>query len=328
MDTCSICFEKRHREQFVKTDCGCVACSDCHLQWARSQLDSKARVVLRCPMPQCMAPLTTTDILRTLDEDTQEQLEETQTWNLLRSSTDVKACPVCNYVGFISPKQRSYLCEPCNKCWQEPATPWFSPLRSVSALALELMSQSWKRLFCKQCPSCAAFIQKNEGCKHMECFKCGYEFCWKCYIDWKSHMERTCSGTVYGLLETIVCVLIVLFIVKLLWMYPAASWFLWLACFYLVLLSGIALNAFLCWLVLDMFLEYFLVKCVHSRTNTRYYASDSPVKLFTALAVQVPAQWLVLLLAKGSGWCLLSVLGSYGVVVGCLMGEVVKELRG
>ena len=125
--------------QLIRTECDCVACSLCHLSWARSQLDSKTQVVLRCPMPQCMAPLTTKDILSTLDEETQEQLEEARTLGLLRASPDVKSCPLCNYAGFVSGRLRSFHCESCGKCWQESGYPWSSFFRSLWMLRFDLL---------------------------------------------------------------------------------------------------------------------------------------------------------------------------------------------
>lgn len=34
----------------------------------------------------------------------------------------------------------------------------------------------------KRCPNamCGWWIEKNEGCDHMTCWKCGFEFCWEC----------------------------------------------------------------------------------------------------------------------------------------------------
>lgn len=36
----------------------------------------------------------------------------------------------------------------------------------------------------KSCPGCGSRIEKNEGCMHMTCTKCRYEFCWECLGPW------------------------------------------------------------------------------------------------------------------------------------------------
>ncbi|UJR32731.1 hypothetical protein I4U23_020190 [Adineta vaga] len=35
----------------------------------------------------------------------------------------------------------------------------------------------------KECPKCHFRIEKNDGCDHMTCIKCHYEFCWSCRAD-------------------------------------------------------------------------------------------------------------------------------------------------
>ncbi len=45
----------------------------------------------------------------------------------------------------------------------------------------------------KKCPNlnCNAPIQKNEGCNHVKCYKCKYDFCWICLESWKKHSSVT-----------------------------------------------------------------------------------------------------------------------------------------
>lgn len=49
----------------------------------------------------------------------------------------------------------------------------------------------WLTINTKKCPDCHKHIEKNQGCNHMTCRReaggCGYEFCWICLTDWKSH---------------------------------------------------------------------------------------------------------------------------------------------
>ena len=43
-----------------------------------------------------------------------------------------------------------------------------------------------------KCPSCQAPIEKNMGCNHMSCSRCGYTWCWVCGLStkhWIHHMS-------------------------------------------------------------------------------------------------------------------------------------------
>ncbi|CAF3470638.1 unnamed protein product [Rotaria sp. Silwood1] len=61
-------------------------------------------------------------------------------------------------------------------------------------------TNKWLEIFAKQCPQCHWHIQKYEGCDHMTCRQCKYEFCWICFVDYKliaskgvSQHKTTCS---------------------------------------------------------------------------------------------------------------------------------------
>ncbi|XP_068091367.1 ankyrin repeat and IBR domain-containing protein 1 isoform X1 [Hyperolius riggenbachi] len=49
----------------------------------------------------------------------------------------------------------------------------------------------WLLTNSKTCANCKSPIQKNEGCNHMQCAKCKYDFCWICLEEWKKHSSST-----------------------------------------------------------------------------------------------------------------------------------------
>jgi hypothetical protein len=50
-------------------------------------------------------------------------------------------------------------------------------------------SNFWVKKNAKPCPSCNVPIEKNQGCNHMQCSQCRFDFCWLCLGPLRSHLE-------------------------------------------------------------------------------------------------------------------------------------------
>nr|CAI5842726.1 unnamed protein product [Callosobruchus analis] len=85
---------------------------------------------------------------------------------------------------------------PCGcKQWQE----WQVKIKEVKPEELKASCTGtedaanflWLVTNAKPCPNCKSPIQKNEGCNHMKCSKCKFDFCWVCQEAWKRHSSAT-----------------------------------------------------------------------------------------------------------------------------------------
>jgi hypothetical protein len=76
-------------------------------------------------------------------------------------------------------------CEVCTTQWTEHS----QQIPSVS----DFKSSIWQCLFTKSCPNCKCPIQKGEGCSHMICEFCKFQFCWACRRErFGEHSPFTC----------------------------------------------------------------------------------------------------------------------------------------
>jgi ariadne-1 len=81
----------------------------------------------------------------------------------------------------------------CMVCGSEPHAPatckdlakWDEKCKNESETA------NWILANTKSCPKCVSRIEKNQGCNHMTCQKCRFEFCWICMGDWNNHGANT-----------------------------------------------------------------------------------------------------------------------------------------
>lgn len=122
---------------------------------------------------------------------------------VLRSYVDINKCvkwcpsPGCNKAissaGGLSSVTCTCGCVFCLRCGEEAHSPvsceqlasWQEKCKNESETA------NWILANTKKCPKCSVRIEKNQGCNHMTCRKCSYEFCWICMESWVKHGSGT-----------------------------------------------------------------------------------------------------------------------------------------
>ena len=90
------------------------------------------------------------------------------------------------------------VCDSCNypMCFAH-GTPWHRGLSCAEFTALEARgdsssNDSWIARNTKKCPgpNCGVAVEKGNGCFHMTCARCRFEFCWECLAPWGDIFPR------------------------------------------------------------------------------------------------------------------------------------------
>ncbi|CAI2367016.1 unnamed protein product [Moneuplotes crassus] len=115
---------------------------------------------------------------------------------------DYRKCPKsgCNYIGTIDlkPSRQMLSCEKCGFEWSDPALYPFCKrfllkFQNFFSYNSDTINNFQKIMKGEPCPNCGICIIKLDGCSHMVCGKCNYEFCWDCLGHYPSynHTEIT-----------------------------------------------------------------------------------------------------------------------------------------
>lgn len=124
---------------------------------------------------------------------------------LILNDADKKFCPEVNCLGFLekTSEENFISCqfghEYCYNCLSK----WHNNKRCEEIIDEDF--EKWKKgKYIKQCPNCQFWTEKNEGCNHMTCKACNYDWCWYCTRQCRAdHYTRwgTCYGLQFGKLK-------------------------------------------------------------------------------------------------------------------------------
>jgi hypothetical protein len=119
---------------------------------------------------------------------------------MILNDKNKKFCPVINcggygsYIGdlFLACNNNHKFCFNCLKKWHKG--------KDCDEI-IDKDFEKWKKgKMIKQCPSCKFWTEKNEGCNHMTCRACSFQWCWICGNEYLSnhYQQGACVGLQYS----------------------------------------------------------------------------------------------------------------------------------
>ena len=201
-NNCLVCGEEL-TEQEKKNNllrCHHICCDDCYFEYLKEKVNSNQIDRIKCLKKDCEIILNNNFIEEKLFKDINllEKYVKLQKRRQLMLDPNVQLCPYpdCesyakkennnNYVCCIEKKHK--FCFNCLKDWHG---------KKKCDDSIDKSFNNWRDSYkIKRCPRCKFFIEKNEGCNHITCRNCNYEFCWLCLGKYSSnHFDfGRCAG--------------------------------------------------------------------------------------------------------------------------------------
>lgn len=189
-ELCSVCYNNEiEKNMQLSIKCKHEFCLDCWKRYVSESIQRGKVLHIICMNVKCTQELTEKDVLLLFggqgskeDNETYEKYQKFLKRRLNEASGNQKQCPIrdCEGYGSKDKEGNKYIkCENGHKFCYECLKPWHG-----SASCEEIIDKDFfkwkKRKVIKKCPNCFFWTEKNEGCNHMTCPSCHFQWCWIC----------------------------------------------------------------------------------------------------------------------------------------------------
>jgi len=197
---CGVCFDEI---DCISMACRHHYCKECWRGYLNAKLEGEGvhAVASACIDPSCSLLLPPSLFDEVLAEAERERMWNFRLKQIVDTSKDMEWCEGLNCDRVFKRIYKSgyatcsnCLRSTCLECLKEAHFPLscaeWKQYRDTDADEKQL--KYWMRFNTKQCPKCNTRIEKNGGCNHMKCKKCGLDFCWICLKSYERSFHSEC----------------------------------------------------------------------------------------------------------------------------------------
>ena len=198
---CNVCYEDINEEdkKFNALPCGHICCTQCWINYLKSLISEAKVEEIKCVEHKCKEIISEEFILKHIKNDKKlvEKYEKFKIRANILKDPNKRQCPEPDCDSFLEKKGKSKYVkckkghEYCFECLRKPHG------NSSCDEFMEKEFLNWKKgKRVKRCPRCKIYTEKNEGCNHMTCTNCKYQWCWLCEKEYKyGHYDSgNCQG--------------------------------------------------------------------------------------------------------------------------------------
>ena len=198
---CSVCFENTIEEERNQNSlpCGHLCCKSCWTNYFKTLINDAKVEEIKCVEHDCKQIIPENFIFKYIKND-KKLISKYNKFKIraeIIKDPNKKQCPKPDCQNYLEKsKNTNYVkCkkghEYCFECLRPPHG------KSSCEQLMEKDFLKWKKnRVVKKCPRCKIFTEKNEGCNHMTCASCKYQWCWLCLGKYSyGHYDRgECKG--------------------------------------------------------------------------------------------------------------------------------------
>ena len=191
---CLICNENKNEVDFFNNNnIPHDFCNICLIGYLTQKIFSYQVIDIKCP-DDCGLIIKDEEIQLILSEnrDLYKKYQKLKNLALLNNDPNIRWCVRPQCTGYMRGDKSSKMLK-CQICSQEMCylcrNEWHEGKNCKEAMDIEFKKYV-DRVEVKECPNCKSKIEKNEGCNHMTCSRCDYQFCWICLSKYsKNHYK-------------------------------------------------------------------------------------------------------------------------------------------
>ena len=164
--------------------CHHLCCENCWYEYLKGAIEQAKVANVHCFSYKCEKIVKEDFILKIIKNEPKliEKYELFKKKAEIIASKTKKFCPSPNCPGYLERKEgedKYVSCEKGHKYCFVCLKQWHGTSKCDEEVDKDF--QLWKKgKVIKQCPNCKFWTEKNEGCNHMTCAECKYQWCWLC----------------------------------------------------------------------------------------------------------------------------------------------------
>jgi hypothetical protein len=181
---CPICsLDIDSKEIFRIPECNHIFCTSCVRQYLETRINDSQVLTMPCPDYNCVNMIPDNYIAKVLNDEILQKYTRFKREAELTKRNNLRWCPMPDCEGYDlgGTKKKKLKCNVCSTHYCYYCGDIWKDNHSKCNAANDFELDAWsKKHEVKHCPNCRRRVEKVEGCNHMTCSKCRYEWCWLC----------------------------------------------------------------------------------------------------------------------------------------------------